>query len=122
MSEHGWGANGPLARTVPVGARILPAAPGGELAPVAALLDRVRARLAGRLLRAFPAAAEATDRELARWAGAETRPRCSGKYAFWRWTEPDTRRPAAARPIRGTPIQSDRPTRSTPINHKEEPP
>jgi hypothetical protein len=66
MSEHAWGANCPLARTVPVGARMLPAAPGGELAPVAALLDRVRARLAGRPLRAFPAAAEATDRELAR--------------------------------------------------------
>ena len=66
MSEHAWGANGPLARTVPVGARMLPAAPGGELAPVAALLDRLRARLAGRRPRAFPAAAEATDRELAR--------------------------------------------------------
>lgn len=64
MSDFAPSAGG----TASVSARsgLLGAGLGGLVAPVAAVLDRVRARWAGRPLGAFPPAAEATDRELAR--------------------------------------------------------
>ncbi len=68
MNERAWGAGDAAVGTAPVKAEQWHQGTGlgGAPAPVAAVLDRVRAWRARQPLAGFPAAAGATDRELAR--------------------------------------------------------
>lgn len=68
MGERALGAGGAIAGATTAGARSTRLAPafGGALAAVAAAFDRIRPRPSGRRPTAFPAAAGATDRDLAR--------------------------------------------------------